>query len=42
MSAEFLKNFVESIRAVESILGDGKEVRASEQAARKIKSRKNK
>ena len=36
VSAEFLKNFVESIRAVESILGDGKkEVRASEQAARK-------
>ena len=36
VSAEFLKNFVESIRAVELILGDGKkEVRASEQAARK-------
>ena len=36
VSAEFLKNFVESIRAVGLILGDGKkEVRASEQAARK-------
>ena len=36
VSVEVLKNFVESIRAVGLILGDGKkEVRASEQAARK-------
>ncbi len=44
VSVEVLKNFVESVRAVESILGDGKkEVRASEQSARKkLRVEKNK
>ena len=44
VSVEVLKNFVESVRAVESILGDGKkEVRASEQSVRKkLRIEKNK
>ena len=44
VSVEVLKNFVESVRAVESILGDGKKkVRASEQSVRKkLRIEKNK